>query len=542
MTSSNGQNADDYDVLLIGAGFSGLYLLDRLRDAGFSVRLLEAGSGLGGIWHWNCYPGARVDSPCWIYQFSKEEIWKSFEWEELYPGWAEMRRYFAYVDETLDLSKDIQFDTWVRGAEFDEARHEWVVRAESQGGEQTLRGRFLLACTGFAAKPYVPELEGLESFAGIRHHTALWPQEGVDFHGKRVGILGTGASGVQVAQEAGREAAALTIFQRTPNLCLPMGQQRLDGAANEEFRKRCPERFGLRNRSFAGFDYTLVPTPTLEVPEEERVAFYEQLWSEGGFRFWLGNYEDMFTDAAANREAYAFWRDKVRERIDDPAVAELLAPTASPHPFGVKRPCLEQWYYDLFNEDHVELVDVNTTPIERVTERGVVAGGREFEFDVLVLATGFDAVTGGLTQIDLRGTDGTTLGEKWKDGVATYQGIANAGYPNFMFCYGPQAPTAFCNGPTSAEFQGDYIVECLTYMRDHGHTRIEPTAEAEAAWRDTCRDIADGTLFPMAKSWYMGANIPGKARECLMYAGGLPAYLEELEASAAKGYEGYRLS
>ncbi len=542
MATGNGRGSGEYDVLLIGAGFSGLYLLDRLRDEGFSVRLLEAGSGLGGIWHWNCYPGARVDSPCWIYQFSNEKIWQRWEWEELYPGFAEMRRYFQFVDETLDLSKDIQFNTWVRGAEFDESQHQWVVRAEGEAGEQTLRGRFLLACTGFAAKPYVPTLEGLESFAGVRHHTALWPQEGVDFHGKRVGILGTGASGVQVAQEAGREAAQLTIFQRTPNLCLPMGQQRLDRAANEEFRKLCPERFGRRGDSFAGFDYTLVPTPTLEVPASERTAYYQQLWAEGGFRFWLGNYEDMFTDEAANREAYTFWRDKVRARIDDPAVAELLAPTEPPHPFGVKRPCLEQWYYDLFNEDHVELVDVNATPIERVTERGVVAGGREHEFDVLVIATGFDAVTGGLTQIDLRGSDGSTLGEKWADGVSTYQGLANAGYPNFMFCYGPQAPTAFCNGPTSAEFQGDYIVQCLTYMREHGHTRIEPTREAEDAWRATCMEIAGDSLFPMAKSWYMGANIPGKARECLMYAGGLPAYLEALEASASNGYEGYRLS
>jgi cyclohexanone monooxygenase len=399
-----------------------------------------------------------------------------------------------------------------------------------------------MMCTGFAAKAYIPDIEGLDSFRGPCHHTGHWPQQGVDFVGKRVGVLGTGASGIQVSQEAAREAAHLTVFQRTPNLCLPMQQKRLDEADNARIREDCAEWFRSRVDSFGGFEYDIDPRSTFGVSEQERTANYEELWELGGFKYWLGNYEDMLRDEAANRKAYDFWREKVRKRIHDPVVAEKLAPTEPPHPFGVKRPSLEQCYYDIFNEDHVELVDVRETPIECVTPTGLKAGGFEHELDVLVLATGFDAVTGGLTQIDLRGLDGSTLSEKWANGVRTYQGLANAGYPNLMVTYGPQAPTAFCNGPTSAECQGDYIVKCLEYMRERGFTRIDATPEAEEAWRNECLELAEATLFPKANSWYMGANIPGKTREILMYSGGLPMYLQQLADSAADGYKGYALS
>ncbi len=530
------------DVLLVGAGFSGLYLLDRLRDLGFQVRLFEAGSGLGGVWHWNCYPGARVDSPCWIYQFSREELWREWNWSEMYPGFEEMRAYFEFVDKKRDLSRDIRFGTWVRAAEFDEEQRHWLVQAEgNDAGTITARARFLLVCTGFGSKPYLPPLEGLDSFRGVWHHTALWPQAGVDFRGKRVGVVGTGASGIQIAQEAAREASHLTIFQRTPNLCLPMQQKKLDEQANHHLKESYQEFFRKRPESFAGVEYDVNPQSSLAVSAEERNAHYEELWALGGFKFWLGNYQDMLRDEAANRTAYNFWRDKVRARIQDPVVAEKLAPTEPPHPFGVKRPSLEQWYFDIFNDEHVELVDIKASPIERITPDGVKTGEREHELDILVMATGFDAVTGGLTQIDIRGTDGTTLREKWTTGVRTYQGLATAGFPNMLVSYGPQAPTAFCNGPTSAEYQGEYIVECLAYLRERGLTRIEATPEAEEAWRNQCFDLAETTLFPQADSWYMGANIPGKVREMLMYPGGLPLYLQELRESAAKGYAGYVL-
>jgi cation diffusion facilitator CzcD-associated flavoprotein CzcO len=540
------QGSEVLDVLLVGAGFSGLYLLDRLRNQGFNVSLFEAGAGLGGVWHWNCYPGARVDSPCWIYQFSREKLWREWNWSELYPGFEEMRAYFEFVDKKLDLSHDIRFGTWVRAAEFDNEQRHWLVQAEgSDSGPVTARAKFLLVCTGFAAKPYLPSIEGLDSFRGEWHHTAHWPQTGVDFRGKRVGVVGTGASGIQVAQEAAREAAHLTVFQRTPNLCLPMQQRKLDEKENQHLKESYQEFFGKRPESFAGMEYDVNPKSTHAVSTQERNAFYEELWQFGGFKFWLGSYEDMLSDEAANRAAYDFWRDKVRARIQDPVVAETLAPTEPPHPFGVKRPSLEQWFYDIFNDDHVELVDIKESPIERVTPSGIKTRNGEHELDhkldILVMATGFDAVTGGLTQIDIRGTDGASLKEKWANGVRTYQGLSNAGFPNMMVTYGPQAPTAFCNGPTSAEYQGEYIVECLKYLRERGLTRIEATPEAEEAWRKQCLELADMTLFPQADSWYMGANIPGKVRELLMYPGGLPLYLQELRESAEKGYAGYVL-
>jgi cyclohexanone monooxygenase len=534
---------EEIDVLLVGAGFCGLYLLNRLRERGFNVRVFEAGADLGGVWHWNCYPGARVDSACWIYQFSHEEVWRDWNWSELYPGYAELRAYFEHVDAKLDLSRDVRFGTMVREADFDETRRQWRVRASGKGGEAIVAyTRYIVMCTGSSSKPYIPEIEGLDSFAGPCHHTALWPQDGVDLKGKRVGVVGTGASGVQVAQEASREAARLTVFQRTPNLCLPMRQRKLDEEDNRKARSTYSETFTTRTQTWGGIEYDIDPRPSTSVSEAERDAHFEDLWEAGGFKFWIGNYVDMLMDEDVNRVAYDFWRDKVRERIKDPEVAEKLAPTEPPHPFGTKRVSLEQWYFDLFNQDNVDLVDIRETPLERVTPTGVIVGGREIPLDVLVLATGFDAVTGGITRIDIRDSRGVTLREKWAHGVRTYQGLANAGYPNLLMTYGPQAPTAFINGPTCAEVQGDFIVETLEYLRERGLTRIEPTREAEEGWRKLCQELAEPTLFPKADSWYMAANIPGKTREMLMYPGGVPAYLEILRNCASAGYDGYALT
>ncbi len=540
--SASAMATETLDVLIIGAGFSGLYLLDRLREHGFNVHLVEAGSGVGGIWHWNCYPGARVDTTCNIYQFSRESLWRKWDWNERFPGYAEMRAYFEFVDQQLDLSRDISFDTRVRRTHFDEQARNWIVESDSDTGPSQMRANYLLVCTGFGSVPYTPAFDGLDSFSGPCHHTGLWPQQGLDFSGQRVGVIGTGASGVQVAQEAARAARELTVFQRTPNLCLPMQQQQLDATDNERLRTNYPADFATRSQSFGGTDYLFDPRSALQASPAERTELFEKLWAKGGFWFWLANFQDLLSDAAANRTAYDFWRGKVHERIDEPATAELLAPAVPPHPFGTKRPSLEQWYYDMFNEPHVHLVDIKQTPISQITPAGVVAGGREYPVDVLVLATGFDAVTGGLTEIDIRGSDGSNLAQKWADGVRTYQGLANSGFPNLLVSYGPQAPTAFCNGPTSAEFQGEYIVEMLCYLREHNLSRIEATPQAEQAWREECLELVRPTLFPQADSWYMGANIPGKKREILMYPGGLPMYMEALEKSAAEGYAGFELS
>jgi cation diffusion facilitator CzcD-associated flavoprotein CzcO len=532
------ESAEELDVLVVGAGFAGLYQLDRLRSLGFSVKVIEAGSRIGGIWYWNCYPGARVDTEGAIYQYSREDLWRDWSYSERYPAWDEVRRYFDHVDEKLDLSRDIRFDTRVEAAEFDDDRRQWVVRTSAG---DTVRARWFVLCTGFGSKPHIPRIAGLDEFAGACHHTGLWPQTGLDLTGKRVGVIGTGASGVQVIQEAARDAAHLTVFQRTPNTALPMHQQTFDDAAQRRLKEELPERFRRRAEVFAGFDFDFLDTTALEVSPEERTATYEKLWAEGGFHFWLGTFQDVLSDEAANDTVYAFWRDKVRQRIDDPAIADKLAPMQPRHPFGVKRPSLEQNYYDVFNQDDVTLVDLTESPIQRVTPEGVQTADELHELDVLVLATGFDAVTGGLTAIDIRGTRGESLGEKWGAGVRAHLGAATADFPNLLFVYGPQSPSGFCNGPTCAELQGELVVQMLDDLRARGATRFEATRDAEEAWREHVLEVAAATLFPRADSWYVGANVPGKPREMLNYPGGLPQYLQRWKDCAAEGYSGFAI-
>jgi cyclohexanone monooxygenase len=531
---------EELDVLVIGAGFAGIYQLDRLRALGRSVKIFEAGAELGGIWYWNCYPGARVDTEGPIYQFSREDLWRDWDFSQLYPGWEEVREYFAYLDRKLDISKDVRFNTRVAGADFDAERNQWVVRTADGA---TTRCTYLVPCLGFASKPYIPQLPGLDSFTGVCHHTALWPQEGLDFTGKRVAVIGTGASGVQVVQEAARDAADLTVFQRTPNLALPMGQRALTPQDQSAIKAELPKRFDDRGSTFAGFDFDFIPRNAVDLTPEERDAGYEELWQKGGFRFWLGVFQDTLFDQRSNDYAYTFWRDKVRARIEDPELAEKLAPTEPIHPFGVKRPSLEQNYYDVYNQDNVHLVDVSENPIDAITERGIrTKDGVEREFDVIVLATGFDSVSGGLTRLDIRATDGALLRDKWSSGVNAHLGIATAGFPNLLFIYGPQSPSGFCNGPTCAEIQGEMIVEMLERLLGNGRKRIESTPEADRAWSDHVADLVAPTLFGKAKSWYMGANIPGKPIQSLNYPGGLPLYRQKVAEAMAGGFAGFQIS
>jgi cyclohexanone monooxygenase len=529
----------DHDVVIVGAGFAGLYQLHHLRELGLRVTLIEAGAGLGGIWHWNCYPGARVDSHVPLYEYSDPALWQDWYWDERFPDWQALRRYFDHVDSVWGLRHDIRFSTRVSGATWDEAQRCWDVRTDS--GE-TLRTRFVVLCTGFAAKAYVPDIPGLADFAGEWSHTAHWPQEGVDLTGRRVAVIGTGASGVQVVQEAARVAEHVTVFQRTPIMALAMQQRRLTHEDQDEAKATYPEVFERRTQTNSGFAYPEGGVNTFDVSEAERLETYERLWQEGGFAFWAGGYSDLLLDETANRTAYDFWRSKVHERVHDPAVAEVLAPTEPPHPFGVKRPSLEQWYYDAFNQDNVELVDLRATPIESITPTGVRTTSGEHPCDLLVLATGFDAVTGGLVSIDLRGTEGQTLGKHWAGGVRTHLGLASHGFPNLVYLYGPQSPSGFCNGPTCAEVQGDWVIELMAHLRDTGTTRIEATAEAEEEWRGMVHGIAEMTLFPRADSWYMGANIPGKPREMLNWPGGLQLYLASCRDAATADYRGFQLS
>jgi len=533
---------EQLDVLVVGAGFSGLYQLHRLRQCGFSVKIYEAAPELGGVWYWNCYPGARCDTHGPLYQYSIEELWQDWDFDELYPSWDKIREYFHHVDRKLDLSRDIRFDTRVSSARFDDAQRCWRVRTED--GRQAT-ARFLVMCTGIGSKPYTPDIPGLSSFAGRVYHTAQWPQQGVDLAGLRVGVIGTGATGVQVIQETGPIAAHLTVFQRTPNMALPMRQRQLDAADKQALKHGLREKYAKRARTFGGYEFDFRDyageSAAGHTPEQVQ-AMYEKFWAEGGFVPWLGNFASIWTDEKTNRVAYDFWRDKVRQRIRDPRLQEKLAPTEPPHPYGVKRISLEQRYYEVFNQDNVELVDLKETPIEHVTERGVLCrDGRLHELDVLVLATGFDMVSGGLTAIDIRSPAGLSLREHWRHGVSAYLGTATHGFPNMLFVYGPQAPAGLSNGPSSSELHGDEVIALLCRLREQGLTRIEPTAEADAAWRRRIDDYAAGTLFGRADSWYMSSNIPGKPRQMINYPLGMPDYLEQWRQVTEDGLKGFEL-
>lgn len=531
--------SSEVDVAIVGAGFSGLYQLYRLRQEGFVVHLFEADSGLGGVWNSNRYPGARVDSHVPNYEYSIEAVWRDWNWTERFPGGDELRQYFQHVDEVLDLSRDISLNTRIESARFNELDHRWLLTTAS--GQQ-IAAQFVIMCTGFASKPYVPEFPGLGDFEGECHHTARWPESGTSFTGHRVGVIGTGASGVQIVQEASKDAAELVVFQRNPVTALPMQQRRL--SVNEQLIAKASYRATFKKRNSPPGTMTDVHhngTGALEVSAARRAEVFEDAWQKGGFHFWVGTFNDILFDDAASRFAYDFWRDKTRARIEDPAIADFLAPMEPPYAFGSKRPSLEQGYYEAFNQANVRLVDLKQTPIERITPTSVRTAAEEFELDMLVLATGFDANTGGLTQIDIIGTDGKTLGDRWKNGVQTNFGLSASGYPNLLFMYGPQSPTAFCNGPTCAELQGEWIVELLAHLRAEGLTRIESTEAAEQAWTDQLVEIAAMTTIGKTDSWYMSANIPGKPRQLLNYPN-TDEYLRQLAECRNNGFAGFELS
>lgn len=529
----------ELDVLIVGAGFSGLYQLHRLRQDGYRVRIAEAGAGIGGVWHNNRYPGARVDSHVPNYEFSLEAVWRDWSWTERFPGRDELVAYFDHVADVLDLRPDIDLNTRVTAANYDETVHRWQVKTD---GEHDYDCQVLVMATGFGSAPYVPAIAGLDEFAGICTHTARWP-EALDLSGQRVGVIGTGASGVQVTQEAAAVASHLTVFQRTPVTAIPMQQRQLSVESQTAAKADYVEMFKRRNAPPSSFaDLPRLNISALSVTDAERLDVFEAAWLKGGFQFWVGTYKDILIDETANRLAYDFWRAKVHDRVTDPDVAETLAPAEPLHPFGTKRPSLEQNYYLCFNEHHVDLVDVRANPIQRVTATGVqTSDGHHTDLDVLILATGFDANTGGLTVIDIRGRDNRSLAAAWADGVDTHMGMAIPGFPNLLMLYGPQSAASFCNGPVCAEIQGDWVAEFLNYLRRNQLTEFDSTMDEARAWTHRLAGIADSTLFGKADSWYMGANIPGKRRQLL----NMPmsdGYLKRLEDCATNDYDGFVLT
>ncbi len=522
-----------FDAIVIGAGVAGLYQLYRLRELGLSVLCLEDGGGVGGTWYWNRYPGCRFDSESETYGYSfSKELQQEWDWKEHYSGQPENERYLNFVADKFDLRRNIQFNSHVTAATYDKAANLWEVQLESG---QRMRCQFLVAAVGILSARYIPPFEGIDSFRGQSYHTSRWPKEKVDFSGKRVAVIGTGATAVQLIPIIAKEVAHLTVFQRTPNYCAPLRNsevseetQRRFKATYDEIHKKCLE-------TPAGFPYDFDRRRAMEVPKEERLKFYEELWALPGFKKWLGNFRDIMTDPVANEDFAEFVRNKIRARVKDPAVAEKLVP--KDHPFGAKRIPLETEYYEAYNRDNVLLVDVRETPIERITPKGIKTTDREYEFDIIIYATGFDAITGALTRIDIRGETGQTLKEKWAGGPRTYLGLQTAGFPNFFIA----TNTAFCNYTVCAEKVVEWITDCIRYVRDHNYSRIAPSPEAEDAWVKHVNEVGSQTLLSGTKSWFVGDNIPGKAHAILLYANTAPAYRAKIAEVAEKGYEGFLL-
>ncbi|KAJ5364333.1 uncharacterized protein N7496_010046 [Penicillium cataractarum] len=527
------------DALIVGAGFGGVYQLKQLRDHDYKVKLVDSASDFGGVWYWNRYPGARVDSTVPHYEFSDPKLWKNWSWKQRFPGSQEIRDYFAFVADEWDLRKDAEFNTFVSRAVFDEQNNLWQI-SSSDGKEYT--ARYLLLNTGFSAKRHIPDWKGIDKFKGTWIHPSYWPKEEPDLRGKKIAVIGTGSTGVQLAQELSQVASEFVLFQRTPNTALPMKQINFTEAEHIPPKSAYSELFQGRRDSFGGFNFNFTPRCTFEDSPEQRQETYEELWQHGDFHFWLATYQDMLFTKEANKEAYNFWKDKVRARIPDPRLQAILAPEIQPHAFGCKRISLENGFYEIFSQPNVSLVDVKSTPIVQVVEQGIQTTEKVWEFDYVVCATGFDAVTGGLLQMGIQGKNGQLLTDKWKDGVKTHLGMAVSGFPNMFFTYGPQAPTALCNGPTCAEYQGDFIIEMMNHMRKTGSQCIEARPEAEKAWGAEVHKFAYSSLVPETDSWYMGTNIPGKRREPLIYFGGVPNYYLSLESCEKGGFAEFEQS
>jgi cyclohexanone monooxygenase len=524
----------DFDAIVVGAGFAGLVMLHRLRELGFSVRVFETGTGIGGTWFWNRYPGARCDieSLEYSYQFS-EELQQEWEWSERYATQPEILRYIEHVADRFDLRRDIQLETRVRAAHWNDAGRHW--RVETDRGTHT--ARFCIMATGCLSSANVPDFPGRDSFAGRTYHTGRWPHGGVDFTGQRVAVIGTGSSAIQSIPLIAEQAAHLTVFQRTPSYSIPAHNAAL---SRELVREVKSDYAGFRKRN-AGqpFGANFPPNPVLatlvDAAELERV--YEERWQIGGLGF-ITAFGDLLFDHSANQTAAEFVREKIRAIVNDPEIAAKLSPKQV---IGCKRLCVDTGYYATFNRPNVSLVDVSETPIEAITPRGVRVAGALHEVDAIVFATGFDAMTGALLAVDIRGAGGQTLREKWSAGPRTYLGVGTAGFPNLFIITGPGSPSVLANMVPAVEQHANWIADCLAYLREHRIGRIDARLAAEDAWVDHVNDVANLTVFPSCNSWYLGANVPGKPRVFMPYIG-FPTYVTKCEEVAAKGYEGFELS
>jgi len=531
--------AADFDAIVVGAGFAGLYMLHRLREQGLTARVIEAGGGVGGTWYWNRYPGARcdVESLEYSYQFS-DALQQEWQWTERYASQPEILAYVEHVAERFDLKRDIQLETRVESAIYDESRALWTVDTDR---DERYTARFCIMATGCLSIPNEPWIPGRHAFRGETYHTGRWPHEGVDFTGKRVGVIGTGSSGIQSIPIIAQQAAHLHVFQRTPNFSVPAQNHPLDAETQRRIKAEY-RRFREENKRMgAGFGawHPWNEGSALEETPEQRERRYQYHWELGGLLF-LRAYGDLLVDAEANRTAAEFVRGKIRSIVRDPEVAEKLCPQDVDDVVGCKRLCADSGYFETFNRDNVTLVDVRESPIEAITETGVMTHDETYALDCLVFATGFDAMTGALERIDIRGRGGRTLREKWSEGPRTYLGLAVAGFPNLFTITGPGSPSVLTNMLPSIEQHVDWIADAIEHLRARDLDSMEAERGAEEAWVEHVNEVADATLFPTCNSWYLGANVPGKPR-VFMPCPGFPEYVAKCEEVVANGYEGFTL-
>jgi cyclohexanone monooxygenase len=524
----------DVDVVIVGAGFAGMYMLHRLRGLGMRALVFEAGGNVGGTWYWNRYPGARVDIRSLEYSFSwSEELENEWRWTEHYSPQPELLRYAEHVADRFDMRRDIRFDTRVSAAHFDESTSRWQVKTDRG---DAITARFVVLATGCLSVPTDVTFAGAESFDGTIYRTSRWPHEGVDFTGMRVGVVGTGSSAIQSIPIIAESAAQVTVFQRTPNYSVPARNRPLDPAESADWAaNRAQNRAEMRTTS-GGFFINARETLVADVPVAEARAEFERRWQIGGFTI-LGAFADTGIDPAANKVAADFAADKIREIVQEPVVADRLTPKN--HPWSTKRLCVDSNYYATFNRPNVSLVDLLETPLEAITPAGIRTSDAEYGFDAIVLATGFDAMTGAVDRIDITGRGGERMKDHWAEGPKTYLGLMVAGFPNLFTVTGPGSPSVLTNMITAIEQHVEWISDCIGHLASHQQASIEPTPEAEANWVDHVNEVAHQTLYPQANSWYMGANVPGKPRQFMPYAGGFNVYREHCAMVVANGYEGF---
>ena len=531
------QGRTSCDAVIVGAGFAGLYMLHRLRSQGMSARVFEAGSGVGGTWFWNRYPGARCDVNSLEYSYSfSDELQQEWRWSERFATQPEILSYINHVADRFDLRRDIQLDTRVTEAAFDEARGLWTVGTDRR---DRVKARFCIMASGCLSAARAPDLPGIGDFKGPVYHTGEWPHEPVDLTGKHVGLIGTGSSGIQATPVVAEQAAELTVFQRTPNFSIPARNEPMDPEREREWKARYAEHRAAARETTAGILYQYNDLQALDHPEQERRRIFEERWETGGVNF-MRSFSDLMLDLDANHTAAEFVRSKIAATVRDPAVAAKLMP--HDHPIGTKRICIDSGYYDTFNRPNVRLVDIRETPIEAVTATGLRTTAEKFQLDCLILATGFDAMTGALSRIRIAGRGGQLLTDKWAAGPRTYLGLMVAGFPNLFTITGPGSPSTLANMVVAIEQHVEWIAGGIAAMRDRGMEVIEAEGDAEDAWVQHVNEVAERTLFVRANSWYMGANIPGKPRIFMPYVGGFGAYRKRCEEVAADGYAGFRMT